>query len=316
MRALRFYLGFPPAIVKRQFGDTEYGIGAIPLGGFVKIPGMLRPEPGDLYEVDDLLDRSENLSDDEATAIGVALDDVRRNLTQGSYDDALAGLPGLRAAVDRADASLSDAERRRVTRSMDRLEENLDPRAYWRCSRARRLVVITAGPAANVLACFVILWGVAIHGRPDGTMLTHDVAAVIARKPRRPRRPEARRPPGRHQRPRAPAASGARRDRAEPRESDHGDGRPPRTRCRPRAGANEGDRRDVPARVQLPGGAQDVLVPRGAGRVGIVHVAADHGNRVGARERRHASGALAAPLDRRDRPVLGRRRRRRNRRST
>ena len=183
MRALRFYLGFPPAILKRRFGDTEYGIGAIPLGGFVKIPGMLRPEPGDLYEVDDLLDRSESLSEDEATAIGVALDDVRRNLTQGKYDDALAGLPGLRAAVDRADASLSDAERRRVTRSMDRLEENLDPRAYWRCSRARRLVVITAGPAANVLACFVILWGVAIHGRPDGTMLTHDVAAVIAGSP-------------------------------------------------------------------------------------------------------------------------------------
>ncbi len=68
MRALRFYLGFPPAVVKRQCGDTEYGIGAIPLGGFVKIPGMLRPEPGDLYDVDDLLDRSENVDDDAATA--------------------------------------------------------------------------------------------------------------------------------------------------------------------------------------------------------------------------------------------------------
>ena len=54
MRALRFYLGFPPAILKRRYGDTEYGIGAIPLGGFVKIPGMLRPEPGDLYDVEDL----------------------------------------------------------------------------------------------------------------------------------------------------------------------------------------------------------------------------------------------------------------------
>jgi regulator of sigma E protease len=35
MRALRFYLGFPPPILKRQYGETEYGIGAIPLGGFV-----------------------------------------------------------------------------------------------------------------------------------------------------------------------------------------------------------------------------------------------------------------------------------------
>jgi regulator of sigma E protease len=40
MRVERFYLFFPPPIVKRQRGETEYGIGAIPLGGFVKITGM------------------------------------------------------------------------------------------------------------------------------------------------------------------------------------------------------------------------------------------------------------------------------------
>ncbi len=40
MRVERFYLFFPPPIVKRKRGETEYGIGAIPLGGFVKITGM------------------------------------------------------------------------------------------------------------------------------------------------------------------------------------------------------------------------------------------------------------------------------------
>ena len=40
MRVERFGLFFPPFIVKRQIGETEYGIGAIPLGGFVKITGM------------------------------------------------------------------------------------------------------------------------------------------------------------------------------------------------------------------------------------------------------------------------------------
>ncbi len=40
MRVERFYLFFPPAIFKKQRGETEYGIGAIPLGGFVKITGM------------------------------------------------------------------------------------------------------------------------------------------------------------------------------------------------------------------------------------------------------------------------------------
>ena len=183
MRALRFYLGFPPPILKRQYGETEYGIGAIPLGGFVKIPGMLRPEPGDLYDVEDLLERADDLSDDDATAIGVALDDVRRHLAQGRHDAALAALPALRAAVEQAAPSISELQKRRAVRSMDRLEENLDPRAYWRCSRARRLAVIAAGPAANVIACFFILWGVAVHGRPDGSVLSRDVSAVIAGSP-------------------------------------------------------------------------------------------------------------------------------------
>ena len=48
MRPRRFYLGFPPAIAKVNRGGIEYGIGAIPLGGYVKIPGMHRPAPSDL----------------------------------------------------------------------------------------------------------------------------------------------------------------------------------------------------------------------------------------------------------------------------
>lgn len=40
MRVERFALFFPPLLVKRRWGDTEYAIGAIPLGGYVKISGM------------------------------------------------------------------------------------------------------------------------------------------------------------------------------------------------------------------------------------------------------------------------------------
>ena len=48
MSPRRFYLGFPPAIAKKKRNGIEYGIGAIPLGGYVKIPGMHRPAAGDL----------------------------------------------------------------------------------------------------------------------------------------------------------------------------------------------------------------------------------------------------------------------------
>jgi regulator of sigma E protease len=40
MRVERFFLFFPPKLWSFRRGETEYGIGAIPLGGFVRITGM------------------------------------------------------------------------------------------------------------------------------------------------------------------------------------------------------------------------------------------------------------------------------------
>jgi regulator of sigma E protease len=41
MRVEKFSIGFPPKIAGFKWGETEYSIGAIPLGGFVKISGMV-----------------------------------------------------------------------------------------------------------------------------------------------------------------------------------------------------------------------------------------------------------------------------------
>jgi regulator of sigma E protease len=41
MRVEKFSIGFPPKIFGFTKGETEYSIGAIPLGGFVKISGMI-----------------------------------------------------------------------------------------------------------------------------------------------------------------------------------------------------------------------------------------------------------------------------------
>jgi regulator of sigma E protease len=40
MRVERFSLFFPPLALKKTIGETEYAIGTIPLGGYVKISGM------------------------------------------------------------------------------------------------------------------------------------------------------------------------------------------------------------------------------------------------------------------------------------
>src|SRR5438128_8817887 len=39
IRVLKFQLGFNPTILSFRRGDTEYGIGAMPLGGYVKMAG-------------------------------------------------------------------------------------------------------------------------------------------------------------------------------------------------------------------------------------------------------------------------------------
>ena len=48
MRVERFSLFFPPILLKVRRGETEYGIGAIPAGGYVKITGMSPEEIKDL----------------------------------------------------------------------------------------------------------------------------------------------------------------------------------------------------------------------------------------------------------------------------
>ena len=40
MRVERFSLFFPPLLMQKKVGETEYAIGSVPLGGYVKISGM------------------------------------------------------------------------------------------------------------------------------------------------------------------------------------------------------------------------------------------------------------------------------------
>src|SRR4051794_28930889 len=50
MKATRFFVGFGPTLWSTRRGETEYGVKAVPAGGFVKIVGMTpleELEPGD-----------------------------------------------------------------------------------------------------------------------------------------------------------------------------------------------------------------------------------------------------------------------------
>jgi regulator of sigma E protease len=58
IRVLKFQLGFNPTVVSFRRGDTEYGIGALPLGGYVKMAGE-NPEDVERDERGQVVHRSD-----------------------------------------------------------------------------------------------------------------------------------------------------------------------------------------------------------------------------------------------------------------
>ncbi|MGZ6728396.1 MAG: M50 family metallopeptidase [Gaiellaceae bacterium] len=172
MRPRRFYVGFPPALVKRVHNGVEYGLGMIPLGGYVKIPGMHRPAASDvdlhfgsaLYEEPRLLP---------------AVDRVKRPLAEGDFEAARAALQELEQAT--AEAKLSSGAARAARRGLDELRDALGPDSYWRQRTWKKVAVISAGPATNLLFAVLLLAVVYMIGIPSAA--SRRVDAVEAGTP-------------------------------------------------------------------------------------------------------------------------------------
>jgi regulator of sigma E protease len=109
MRVERFSLFFGPMLWKKQRGETEYGVGVIPLGGYVKITGMNPNEE---------------------------------------------------------------------------IPPEVLPRAYYNQPPWKRIVVILAGPAMNVLIAFVIVWALFwSEGNLNNPIVNRSVAAQSIEQP-------------------------------------------------------------------------------------------------------------------------------------
>ena len=171
MRPRKFYLGFPPAVLKTTRRGIEYGVGAIPLGGFVKIPGMHRPAPGD---VDTHLARILG----EAPDLGGPIERLRSALAAGDHDAARAALATVRELVD--ERHLSDAVRKSAQKGIDDLGDALGPDAYWRAAPWKRVLVIAAGPGANILLTIVLLTGLLMI---SGGKVTTRVETIVRSSP-------------------------------------------------------------------------------------------------------------------------------------
>ena len=179
MRPRRFFIGFPPALAKVTRNGIEYGIGAIPLGGYVKIPGMHRPAGSDVE-----VHFSRPLR--EAPQLIGPLERLKRRLATDDLAGARAELPDLRAAVGRA--SLGSEAARAAERGLQEIDDGLADDAYWRQRTWKRVAVILAGPATNLVfavALFAALFYVG-GGKATATVaqvLPHRPAAAVGLRP-------------------------------------------------------------------------------------------------------------------------------------
>ena len=173
MRPRAFYVGFPPALVKVRWRGIDYAIGSIPLGGYVRIPGMHRPAGGDLEAF-----MAPALH--EQPSLAPVVQRVRRELDDGDLAGARTHLPELESAIEQAD--LTRSARRSAERAYREVEEGTGSDAYWRQATWKRIAVIAAGPAANVLVAFVIFTAVYLTGAPT-SIPSNEVAAVEAHTP-------------------------------------------------------------------------------------------------------------------------------------
>ena len=151
MNPRKFYLGFPPAIVKTKRNGIEYGVGAIPLGGYVKIPGMHRPAARDL-------DMHFGRAVEEDPSLRRPVDDLRQKLAESDYDGANDVLERVRGTI--AEASLSPLARKTAERGLTEIADALAPDAYWKAKTWKRVAVIFAGPATNVVFAIAIFTAV------------------------------------------------------------------------------------------------------------------------------------------------------------
>ncbi len=125
-KVTQYFIGFGPTVWSKQVGETEYGVKAVPLGGYVKIVGMLPPGAADLA--------------DEVTtdAEGHQVVRVRKSNT-GMFTQLI------------SDARAAEWET---------IGPEDSDRLFYKMTWWKKVVVMAGGPSVNILIAFLIFGGV------------------------------------------------------------------------------------------------------------------------------------------------------------
>ena len=133
-KVTQYFIGFGPTVWSKQRGETEYGVKAIPLGGYVKIVGMLPPTADELA--------------DEVTYDGEGNKVVKvRKSNTGMFTQLISDA----RAAEWEHVKPGDADR-----------------LFYKMPWWKKVVVMAGGPTVNLAIAFVIFSGCLRHLRQPG----------------------------------------------------------------------------------------------------------------------------------------------------
>ncbi len=144
-KVTQYFIGFGPTVWSRQAGETEYGLKAFPLGGYVKIVGMLPPG-------------AEELGTLERGADGTTALRVRKSNT-GMFTQLISDA----RAAEWETISPADSDR-----------------LFYKMPWWKKVIVMAAGPSVNLLIALVAFTALfATYGNPGDVRADPVVNSVL-----------------------------------------------------------------------------------------------------------------------------------------
>jgi len=147
----QWMIGFGPTLFKRKFGETEYGVKAIPLGGYISMAGMFPPgkvKTGAVRRAGHLRDELE-------------LEFVEGDLHDVDEDRALpSGIARSRPKMDSTgvfNVLVQDAR----DSSAETITPGDEDRVFYKLAFWKRIIIMLGGPTVNLILGFVF-WAIVL----------------------------------------------------------------------------------------------------------------------------------------------------------
>jgi len=189
VRVTQYMIGFGPTLWSRRRGETEYGVKAIPLGGYVAMIGMY-PPPDETGTLNHPAGGEEAAAEENGDGLS------HESVESAPRDPYLSEVGAQYGTPPTADSS-PGSEPRRIVRSQSTgifsqmsaearevAAEDLQPgdeqRMFYRLPIWKRIIVMLGGPAMNGLIALALTAGIiSFHGTSEPNTTVNEVFECV-----------------------------------------------------------------------------------------------------------------------------------------